>query len=251
MLSAFPAPNSGGFLCLYPQRVLLSQPSPPGSPKTISWSLCSSFADETHRCSFPFSRLHPKTFSLHVSGLQKGNFVFADILDNSRVVSEDGKKKVGVVFAGLFIPMAHHLGLTLADDNRGESKNESFICILSCGLFWPDKSRKSVCVLLCTWSIRAKRRRSQASGGLTLPSEIPRFAQSEVVLAVFLLCIVLLWGNSEVLRLLITVSLDSMFALCSHLRTMFQLKDLLHYYYPIEIDPNRTLEEKRPLMVEW
>lgn len=53
------------------------------------------------------------------------------------------------------------------------------------------------------------------------------------------------------LRLLITVSLDSMFALCSHLRTTFQLKDLLHYYYPIEIDPNRTLEEKRPLMVEW
>lgn len=195
--------------------------------------------------------MNPKTFSLHVSGLQKRNFVFADILDNSRVVSEDGKKKVGVVFAGLFIPMAHHLGLTLADDNRGESKNESFICILSCGLFWPDKSRKSVCVLLCTWSIWAKRRRSQASGGLTLPSEIPRFARSEVVLAAFLLCIVLLWGNSEVLRLLITVSLDSMFALCSHLRTMFQLKDLLHYYYPIEIDPNRTLEEKRPLMVEW
>ncbi|KAJ7421070.1 7-methylguanosine phosphate-specific 5'-nucleotidase [Willisornis vidua] len=32
---------------------------------------------------------------------------------------------------------------------------------------------------------------------------------------------------------------------------MLQLKDLLHYYYPIEIDPNRTLEEKRPLMVEW
>ncbi|XP_006032832.1 7-methylguanosine phosphate-specific 5'-nucleotidase isoform X3 [Alligator sinensis] len=30
-----------------------------------------------------------------------------------------------------------------------------------------------------------------------------------------------------------------------------QLKDLLHYYYPIEIDPNRTLEEKCPLMVEW
>ncbi|NXG05943.1 5NT3B nucleotidase, partial [Sakesphorus luctuosus] len=30
-----------------------------------------------------------------------------------------------------------------------------------------------------------------------------------------------------------------------------KLKDLLHYYYPIEIDPNRTLEEKRPLMVEW
>ncbi|NXF13211.1 5NT3B nucleotidase, partial [Smithornis capensis] len=30
-----------------------------------------------------------------------------------------------------------------------------------------------------------------------------------------------------------------------------KLKDLLHYYYPIEIDPHRTLEEKRPLMVEW
>ncbi|NXM79279.1 5NT3B nucleotidase, partial [Serilophus lunatus] len=30
-----------------------------------------------------------------------------------------------------------------------------------------------------------------------------------------------------------------------------KLKDLLHYYYPIEIDPNRTLEEKCPLMVEW
>ncbi|NXN43117.1 5NT3B nucleotidase, partial [Rhinoptilus africanus] len=30
-----------------------------------------------------------------------------------------------------------------------------------------------------------------------------------------------------------------------------KLRDLLHYYYPIEIDPNRTLEEKRPLMVEW
>ncbi|KAG6929812.1 5'-nucleotidase, cytosolic IIIB [Chelydra serpentina] len=30
-----------------------------------------------------------------------------------------------------------------------------------------------------------------------------------------------------------------------------KLKDLLHYYYPIEIDPNRTMEEKCPLMVEW
>ncbi|XP_050790609.1 7-methylguanosine phosphate-specific 5'-nucleotidase isoform X1 [Gopherus flavomarginatus] len=30
-----------------------------------------------------------------------------------------------------------------------------------------------------------------------------------------------------------------------------KLKDLLHYYYPIEIDPNQTMEEKRPLMVEW
>lgn len=33
--------------------------------------------------------------------------------------------------------------------------------------------------------------------------------------------------------------------------TTFQLKDLLRHYYPIEIDPNRSLEEKRPLMVEW
>ncbi|NXM03947.1 5NT3B nucleotidase, partial [Tyrannus savana] len=30
-----------------------------------------------------------------------------------------------------------------------------------------------------------------------------------------------------------------------------KLKDLLHYYYPIEIDPNRTQEEKCPLMIEW
>ncbi|XP_036609897.1 7-methylguanosine phosphate-specific 5'-nucleotidase isoform X1 [Trichosurus vulpecula] len=30
-----------------------------------------------------------------------------------------------------------------------------------------------------------------------------------------------------------------------------KLKDLLHYYYPIEIDPNRTVKEKYPLMVEW
>uniref|UniRef100_A0A8C8RKM2 5'-nucleotidase n=1 Tax=Pelusios castaneus TaxID=367368 RepID=A0A8C8RKM2_9SAUR len=30
-----------------------------------------------------------------------------------------------------------------------------------------------------------------------------------------------------------------------------KLKDLLHYYYPIEIDPNQTVEEKCPLMVEW
>ncbi|KFQ31095.1 7-methylguanosine phosphate-specific 5'-nucleotidase, partial [Mesitornis unicolor] len=30
-----------------------------------------------------------------------------------------------------------------------------------------------------------------------------------------------------------------------------KLKELLHHYYPIEIDPNRSLEEKRPLMVEW
>ncbi|XP_042330689.1 7-methylguanosine phosphate-specific 5'-nucleotidase [Sceloporus undulatus] len=30
-----------------------------------------------------------------------------------------------------------------------------------------------------------------------------------------------------------------------------QLKDLLHYYYPIEIDPYRTVEDKLPLMVEW
>nr|XP_020654915.1 7-methylguanosine phosphate-specific 5'-nucleotidase-like [Pogona vitticeps] len=32
---------------------------------------------------------------------------------------------------------------------------------------------------------------------------------------------------------------------------MFQLKDLLHYYYPIEIDPYRTVEDKLPYMVEW
>ncbi|XP_028931153.1 7-methylguanosine phosphate-specific 5'-nucleotidase isoform X1 [Ornithorhynchus anatinus] len=30
-----------------------------------------------------------------------------------------------------------------------------------------------------------------------------------------------------------------------------QLKDLLHFYYPIEIDPNRTVDEKLPLMVDW
>ncbi|XP_053120003.1 7-methylguanosine phosphate-specific 5'-nucleotidase [Hemicordylus capensis] len=30
-----------------------------------------------------------------------------------------------------------------------------------------------------------------------------------------------------------------------------KLKDLLHYYYPIEIDPYRTMEDKLPLMVEW
>ncbi|KAM9368864.1 7-methylguanosine phosphate-specific 5'-nucleotidase [Phaethornis superciliosus] len=30
-----------------------------------------------------------------------------------------------------------------------------------------------------------------------------------------------------------------------------KLNDLLHHYYPIEIDPSRTLEEKCPLMVEW
>ncbi|XP_003222479.1 7-methylguanosine phosphate-specific 5'-nucleotidase [Anolis carolinensis] len=30
-----------------------------------------------------------------------------------------------------------------------------------------------------------------------------------------------------------------------------KLKDLLHYYYPIEIDPYRTVEDKLPLMVEW
>ncbi|KAF7239131.1 7-methylguanosine phosphate-specific 5'-nucleotidase [Varanus komodoensis] len=32
---------------------------------------------------------------------------------------------------------------------------------------------------------------------------------------------------------------------------MFQLKDLLQYYYPIEIDPYRSVEDKLPLMVEW
>lgn len=30
-----------------------------------------------------------------------------------------------------------------------------------------------------------------------------------------------------------------------------KLKDLLHHYYPIEIDPYRTVEDKLPLMVEW
>ncbi|XP_074117640.1 7-methylguanosine phosphate-specific 5'-nucleotidase isoform X12 [Sminthopsis crassicaudata] len=34
-------------------------------------------------------------------------------------------------------------------------------------------------------------------------------------------------------------------------RNFESLKDLLHYYYPIEIDPNRTVKEKFPLMVEW
>lgn len=42
-----------------------------------------------------------------------------------------------------------------------------------------------------------------------------------------------------------------MFTLFVSPLSTLQLKDLLHYYYPIEIDPNRTLEEKRPLMVEW
>ncbi|KAM8947188.1 7-methylguanosine phosphate-specific 5'-nucleotidase [Pelodytes ibericus] len=30
-----------------------------------------------------------------------------------------------------------------------------------------------------------------------------------------------------------------------------KLKDLFNIYYPLEIDPNRTTEEKYPLMVEW
>uniref|UniRef100_A0A8C3WM47 5'-nucleotidase, cytosolic IIIB n=1 Tax=Catagonus wagneri TaxID=51154 RepID=A0A8C3WM47_9CETA len=30
-----------------------------------------------------------------------------------------------------------------------------------------------------------------------------------------------------------------------------ELKALLHYYYPIEIDPDRTIKEKLPHMVEW
>nr|XP_058140233.1 7-methylguanosine phosphate-specific 5'-nucleotidase isoform X1 [Dasypus novemcinctus] len=30
-----------------------------------------------------------------------------------------------------------------------------------------------------------------------------------------------------------------------------ELKTLLHHYYPIEIDPNRTIKEKLPHMVEW
>lgn len=29
------------------------------------------------------------------------------------------------------------------------------------------------------------------------------------------------------------------------------MKELLNTYYPIEIDPHRTAEEKLPLMVEW
>ncbi|KAG9461917.1 hypothetical protein GDO78_015408, partial [Eleutherodactylus coqui] len=30
-----------------------------------------------------------------------------------------------------------------------------------------------------------------------------------------------------------------------------KLKDLFNTYYPLEIDPNRTSQEKFPLMVEW
>ncbi|XP_068118329.1 7-methylguanosine phosphate-specific 5'-nucleotidase A-like isoform X2 [Hyperolius riggenbachi] len=30
-----------------------------------------------------------------------------------------------------------------------------------------------------------------------------------------------------------------------------KLKDLYNIYYPLEIDPNRTIQEKYPLMVEW
>lgn len=29
------------------------------------------------------------------------------------------------------------------------------------------------------------------------------------------------------------------------------MRELLNTYYPIEIDPGRTAEEKLPLMVEW
>lgn len=32
---------------------------------------------------------------------------------------------------------------------------------------------------------------------------------------------------------------------------VFQLKELLDTYYPIEIDCTRPVDEKLPLMVEW
>lgn len=35
------------------------------------------------------------------------------------------------------------------------------------------------------------------------------------------------------------------------LLSVLQLKELLNYYYPIEIDSSRPVEEKIPLMVEW
>lgn len=56
--------------------------------------------------------------------------------------------------------------------------------------------------------------------------------------------------NAEMLVLFSFFRPDAHFVSFSLCVTL-QLKDLLHYYYPIEIDPNRTLEEKRPLMVEW
>uniref|UniRef100_A0A8C0VNL0 5'-nucleotidase, cytosolic IIIB n=1 Tax=Cyanistes caeruleus TaxID=156563 RepID=A0A8C0VNL0_CYACU len=59
----------------------------------------------------------------------------------------------------------------------------------------------------------------------------------------------MLWRTSEMLVLLSLFRPDVHFVLFP--RVTPQLKDLLHYYYPIEIDPNRTLEEKCPLMVEW
>lgn len=37
----------------------------------------------------------------------------------------------------------------------------------------------------------------------------------------------------------------------SSLLSVLQLKELLNYYYPIEIDSSRPVEEKIPLMVEW
>lgn len=57
-----------------------------------------------------------------------------------------------------------------------------------------------------------------------------------------------------VLHLIKLLPLETHFPLTCFLITLLsvlQLKELLNYYYPIEIDSSRPVEEKIPLMVEW
>lgn len=57
-----------------------------------------------------------------------------------------------------------------------------------------------------------------------------------------------------VLHLIKLVALEIHWTLSFFLITLLsvlQLKELLNYYYPIEIDSSRPVEEKIPLMVEW
>lgn len=78
--------------------------------------------------------MNPKTSSLHVAGLQKGNFVFADILDNSRVVSEDGKKKVGAL-QGSSSPWPIILGLHWLMITEGKVKMKVSFAYSAVGFF--------------------------------------------------------------------------------------------------------------------
>lgn len=89
--------------CLCSQSLLSSPPSFAKPDRSISFFLGAALGSSCLWLFWEELALKIAAFikPFYASGLQRWHFiVFTDILDNSRVISEDGKKKVGAVLQG-------------------------------------------------------------------------------------------------------------------------------------------------------